>query len=59
MATQRVWTLPNIITIVWICFTPIIALLPFIDGYWPKLICFVVFVLVALTDMLDRFIQGT
>ena len=33
------WTVPNIITIVRICFTPVIALLPFIAGYWPKLIC--------------------
>ena len=32
------WTLPNIITLVRICFTPVIALLPFIEGYWPKLI---------------------
>ena len=37
------WTLPNIITLVRICFTPVIALLPFIEGYWPKLIAFVIF----------------
>jgi Sec-independent protein secretion pathway component TatC len=42
------WTLPNIITIVRICFTPVIALLPFIEGYWPKLICFVVFIIAAV-----------
>ena len=40
----RMWTLPNILTLVRICFTPVIALLPFIEGYWPKLICFIVFV---------------
>ena len=34
------WTLPNILTLVRICLTPVIALLPFIDGYWPKLIAF-------------------
>ena len=34
------WNLPNILTLVRIALTPVIALLPFIDGYWPKLICF-------------------
>jgi CDP-diacylglycerol--glycerol-3-phosphate 3-phosphatidyltransferase len=48
-----VWTLPNIITVARICFTPVIALLPFIEGYRPKLVCFVIFVLVALSDVLD------
>jgi CDP-diacylglycerol--glycerol-3-phosphate 3-phosphatidyltransferase len=47
------WTLPNIITIVRICFTPVIALLPFIEGYWPKLICFVVFIVAAVSDVYD------
>jgi CDP-diacylglycerol--glycerol-3-phosphate 3-phosphatidyltransferase len=47
------WTLPNIITLVRICFTPVIALLPFIEGYVPKLICFVTFVVVALSDVWD------
>ncbi|HXE57464.1 MAG TPA: CDP-alcohol phosphatidyltransferase family protein [Gemmatimonadales bacterium] len=47
------WTLPNIITLARICFTPVIALLPFIEGYWPKLVTFVVFVAVALTDIWD------
>ena len=47
------WTLPNIITIVRICFTPVIALLPFIEGYWPKLICFVVFIGAAVSDIYD------
>ena len=37
------WTLPNIITLARICLTPVIALLPFISGYWPKVIAFVVF----------------
>jgi CDP-diacylglycerol--glycerol-3-phosphate 3-phosphatidyltransferase len=47
------WTLPNIITIVRICFTPVIALLPFIEGYWPKLVCFMVFVVAAGSDIFD------
>ena len=47
------WTLPNIITIVRICFTPVIALLPFIEGYWPKLICFVIFIVAAVSDVFD------
>ena len=50
------WTLPNIITIVRICFTPVIALLPFIDGYWPKLVCFVVFVIAAVSDVFDGYL---
>jgi CDP-diacylglycerol--glycerol-3-phosphate 3-phosphatidyltransferase len=50
------WTLPNIITIVRICFTPVIALLPFIEGYWPKLICFVVFVIAAVSDVFDGYL---
>ena len=52
----KVWTTANIVTVVRICFTPVIALLPFIDGYWPKLVCFIVFVLVAFTDMLDGYL---
>jgi CDP-diacylglycerol--glycerol-3-phosphate 3-phosphatidyltransferase len=47
------WTVPNIITIVRICFTPVIALLPFIEGYWPKLIAFVVFLVAAVSDLFD------
>jgi phosphatidylglycerophosphate synthase len=50
------WTLPNIITLVRIAMTPVIALLPFIEGYWPKLIAFVVFVLVAVTDVWDGYL---
>jgi CDP-diacylglycerol--glycerol-3-phosphate 3-phosphatidyltransferase len=50
------WTLPNIITVVRICFTPIIALLPFIEGYWPKLICFVIFVVAAVSDVFDGYL---
>ena len=45
---RPMWTLPNIVTLVRICFTPVIALLPFIEGYWPKLIAFIVFVLVGV-----------
>jgi CDP-diacylglycerol--glycerol-3-phosphate 3-phosphatidyltransferase len=47
------WTLPNIITLVRICFTPVIALLPFIEGYWPKLIAFIIFVIAAVSDVYD------
>src|SRR2546422_278858 len=34
------WTLPNILTLARICLTPVIALLPFIQGYWPKITAF-------------------
>src|SRR6478609_8911238 len=47
------WTLPNIITLVRICFTPVIALLPFIEGYWPKLIAFIIFIIAAVRDVYD------
>ena len=47
------WTLANVITLVRICFTPVIALLPFIEGYWPKLIAFFVFLAAAISDVYD------
>ncbi len=50
------WNLPNVITIIRIGMTPVIALLPFIEGYTPKLIAFVIFVITALTDMLDGYL---
>jgi CDP-diacylglycerol--glycerol-3-phosphate 3-phosphatidyltransferase len=50
------WTLPNIITLVRISFTPVIALLPFIAGYWPKLIAFVIFLAAAISDVFDGYL---
>ena len=50
------WTLPNIITLARICLTPVIALLPFIQGYWPKVIAFVVFLVAAFSDLLDGYL---
>jgi len=47
------WTLPNIITLARILITPVIALLPFIEGYTPKFICFVVFLVAAISDVYD------
>jgi CDP-diacylglycerol--glycerol-3-phosphate 3-phosphatidyltransferase len=54
-----VWTLPNIITIVRIALTPVIALLPFIQGYWPKFIAFVVFLAAAISDVVDGHLART
>ena len=48
-----VWTLPNIITVARIALTPVVALLPFINGYLPKLIAFVVFLIAAISDLID------
>ena len=48
-----VWTLPNILTVARIALTPVIALLPFIQGYVPKLIAFVVFLVAAMSDIYD------
>lgn len=50
---MRTWTLPNVITVVRIALTPVIALLPFIEGYWPKLIAFGVFLIAAISDVYD------
>lgn len=48
-----IWTLPNILTIARIALAPVIALLPFINGYAPKLVAFVVFLVAAISDVYD------
>ena len=50
------WTLPNIITIARICLTQVIALLPFISGYWPKVLAFVIFLVAAISDAIDGYL---
>ena len=50
------WTLPNILTLSRICLTPVIALLPFIEGYWPKVIAFGIFLVAAISDTLDGWL---
>jgi len=47
------WTLPNILTVARIAITPLIAALPFIEGYWPKIACLVIFIAAAVTDVID------
>ena len=47
------WTLPNLITMGRIAITPVIAYLPFMAGYGPKLLLFVVFLTAAITDVID------
>jgi CDP-diacylglycerol--glycerol-3-phosphate 3-phosphatidyltransferase len=47
------WTLPNILTVARIALTPVIALLPFIRGAAPKIICFLVFLAAAISDVYD------
>jgi CDP-diacylglycerol--glycerol-3-phosphate 3-phosphatidyltransferase len=47
------WTLPNILTVARILITPVVALLPFIQGYWPKLLALVIFIAAAITDVVD------
>ncbi|HEX9580823.1 MAG TPA: CDP-diacylglycerol--glycerol-3-phosphate 3-phosphatidyltransferase [Gemmatimonadales bacterium] len=53
MAPPIVWTLPNILTVARIALSPVIALLPFIAGYGPKLIALVVFLAAAVSDIYD------
>jgi CDP-diacylglycerol--glycerol-3-phosphate 3-phosphatidyltransferase len=48
-----VWTVPNILTMARILLAPVIALLPFIQGYVPKLVAFVVFLAAAISDIYD------
>ena len=50
------WTLPNILTLARIALAPVIALLPFIEGYWPKVIAFVIFVAAAVSDVVDGYV---
>jgi CDP-diacylglycerol---glycerol-3-phosphate 3-phosphatidyltransferase len=50
------WTLPNILTLARICLTPVIALLPFIQGYWPKVIAFFIFLVAAFSDVVDGYL---
>jgi CDP-diacylglycerol--glycerol-3-phosphate 3-phosphatidyltransferase len=47
------WTIPNILTVSRIALAPVIALLPFIEGYGPKLIAFGVFLVAAISDIFD------
>lgn len=47
------WTLPNVLTLARISLTPVIALLPFIQGYWPKVLAFVIFIAAAVSDVVD------
>ena len=53
MTAPKTWTVPNILTVARIAITPVIASLPFIEGYWPKLACFVIFIAAAVTDVID------
>lgn len=50
------WTLPNILTLARIGLAPVIALLPFIEGYWPKVIAFVIFIAAAVSDVVDGYL---
>src|SRR2546429_5097810 len=50
------WTLPNILTLARICLTPVIALLPFIQGYWPKVIAFVIFLAAGAPDVVGGYL---
>ena len=47
------WTLPNILTLSRIALTPVIALLPFINGWVPKLMALLVFLAAAISDFYD------
>src|SRR5438270_5701137 len=50
------WTLPNILTLARICLTPVIAPLPFLQGYWPKVIAFLIFLAASASDVVDGYL---
>ncbi len=50
---SEVWNLPNTLTLARIAITPVVAFLPFIEGVWPKVLTFIIFVLAAVTDVWD------
>ena len=50
------WTLPNILTVARIALAPVIALLPFIEGYWPKVLAFVIFLAAGVSDVVDGYL---
>jgi CDP-diacylglycerol--glycerol-3-phosphate 3-phosphatidyltransferase len=50
------WTLSNILTLARIGLAPVIALLPFIQGSWPKVVAFVIFVVAAVSDIADGYL---
>lgn len=56
---MTIWTLPNLLTVGRIAITPVIALLPFIQGYPPKLLAFVVFIIAAVSDVVDGRLART
>jgi CDP-diacylglycerol--glycerol-3-phosphate 3-phosphatidyltransferase len=53
MQAERLWTLPNILTLARIALSPVIALLPFISGWLPKVVAFAVFLAAAISDAYD------
>jgi CDP-diacylglycerol--glycerol-3-phosphate 3-phosphatidyltransferase len=53
------WNLPNIITMARILISPVIALLPFIEGYTPKLITLGIFLLAVVSDIWDGHLART
>jgi CDP-diacylglycerol--glycerol-3-phosphate 3-phosphatidyltransferase len=53
------WTLPNVLTVGRIAMTPVIAFLPLVQGYWPKLLTFAVFIAAAISDIVDGRLART
>lgn len=53
------WNLPNIITVARILISPVIALLPFIEGYTPKLVTLGIFIAAVLSDVWDGHLART
>lgn len=53
------WTIPNILTVARIAITPVIAGLPFIAGYWPKILALVIFIAASATDVIDGHLART
>ena len=50
------WTLPNILTVGRIVATPFIAILAFLPGWFPKTVAVVLFIVAAVSDVIDGYL---
>src|SRR5207247_11000683 len=48
-----IWSLPTYPSWVRTCLAPVLALLPFLPGSWPKVIAFLIFIAASASDVVD------
>jgi len=49
-------TLPNAITVARVIMAPVIAVLIFVPGFWPRFLAFVLFLVAAVSDLWDGYL---